>query len=159
MKFKNAVICHDDFAFRTGGFTVNEGVFECFEELEEGIDLNGGYVIPGLIDVHFHGNSGEDFSVTDQKGLTKIAAYLAKHGITSFAPASMTMPEAVLKTAYANAALFRDIQPDGTSRIIGINMEGPFFSRTKKGAHAEEHSHAAGYGHVRKAVQSVGWIA
>ena len=139
MKFKNAVICHDDFAFRTGGFTVNEGVFECFEESEEGIDLNGDYVIPGLIDVHFHGNSGEDFSVTDQKGLTKIAAYLAKHGITSFAPASMTMPEAVLKAAYENAALFRDIQPDGTSRIIGINMEGPFFSSAKKGAHAEEH--------------------
>ena len=64
MKFKNAVICHDDFTFRTGGFTVNEGVFECFEESEEGIDLNGDYVIPGLIDA-ISMEFGEDF-VTDR---------------------------------------------------------------------------------------------
>lgn len=139
MNFKNAVICHDDFTFRSGGLTVNEGVFQSFEEAKDGIDLQGNYVIPGLIDVHFHGNSGEDFSVTDLAGLTKIAGYLAKHGITSFAPASMTMPEEVLKTAYENAVQFRDKQPEGAARILGINMEGPYFSREKKGAQAEEH--------------------
>lgn len=139
MKFKNAVICHDDFTFKAGGFTLNGGVFGSFEEDIDGIDLGGDYVIPGLIDVHFHGNSGEDFSVTDLRGLTKIAGYLAKNGITSFAPASMTMPEAILKPAYENAVRFRDLQPTGTARILGINMEGPFFSRTKKGAQAEEH--------------------
>lgn len=139
MKFKNAVICHDDFTFRAGGFTVNEGVFQSFEEAQDGVDLQGCYVIPGLIDIHFHGNSGEDFSVTDLAGLTKIAGYLAKYGITSFAPASMTMPEEVLKTAYKNAVQFRDKRPEGTARILGINMEGPYFSREKKGAQAEEH--------------------
>jgi N-acetylglucosamine-6-phosphate deacetylase len=139
MKFKNAVICHDDFAFQAGGFTVNNGAFESFEEDGDGIDLNGDYVIPGLIDVHFHGNSGEDFSTTDLEGLTKIARYLAKNGITSFAPASMTMPEDILKPAYENAVRFRDLQPPGTARILGINMEGPFFSREKKGAQAEEY--------------------
>lgn len=139
MKFKNAVICHDDFTFRTGGFTVSNGMFGSFEEDPDGIDLNGDYVIPGLIDVHFHGNSGEDFSVTDLEGLTKIAGYLAKNGITSFAPASMTMPEATLKAAYENAVRFRDLQTPGTARILGINMEGPYFSREKKGAQAGEH--------------------
>ena len=139
MKFKNAVIYGDDFTFRTGGFTVNDGVFESFEEENDGKDLQGAYVIPGLIDVHFHGNSGEDFSVTDLTGLTKIAVYLANNGITSFAPASMTMPEVTLKTAYENAVRFRDNQPAGTARILGINMEGPYFSAEKKGAQAEEH--------------------
>lgn len=139
MKFKNAVIYGDDFTFRTGGFTVNGGVFESFEEEKDGIDLQGDFVIPGLIDVHFHGNSGEDFSTADLSGLTKIAKYLANNGITSFVPASMTMPEEALKTAYENAVRFRDKQPEGTARILGINMEGPFFSREKKGAQAEEH--------------------
>ena len=139
MKFKNAVIYRDDFTFRSGGFTVNGNVFDSFEEEKGGIDLHGDYVIPGLIDLHFHGNSGEDFSVTDFKGLTKIAGYLARNGITSFAPASMTLPEDTLKTAYENAARFRDMQPEGAARILGINMEGPYFSREKKGAQAEEH--------------------
>lgn len=139
MKFKNAVICGEDFKFRSGGFTINGGNFESFAEQEGGIDLQGRYVIPGLIDVHFHGNSGEDFSVTDLQGLRKIADYLAKHGITSFAPASMTLPEGTLINAYKNAVEFRNHQPEGTSRILGINMEGPFFSKEKKGAQAEEY--------------------
>ena len=139
MKFKNAVVYRDDFTFKTGGFTVNNGVFESFKEDSEGTDLRGAYVIPGLIDIHLHGNSGEDFSVTNFDGLTKIAGYLAEHGITSFVPASMTMPEPVLTSAYENAVQFRDCQPEGTSRILGINMEGPYFSYEKKGAQAGEH--------------------
>lgn len=144
MRFKNAVIYRDDFTFKTGGFTVNGGVFQSFEEKEDGVDLEGDFVIPGLIDVHFHGNSGEDFSTADLEGLTKIAGYLAKNGITSFAPASMTMPEGTLKTAYENAVRFRNRQlgekmRSGTARILGINMEGPYFSHEKKGAQAEEY--------------------
>ena len=139
MKFKNAAIYREDFTFRSGGFSVKNEVFDSFEEEEDGTDLQGDYVIPGLIDVHFHGNSGEDFSATDYNGLTKIASYLAKHGITSFAAASMTLPEDVLDKAYENAVAFRNNQPEGTSRILGINMEGPYLSNKNKGAQAEEY--------------------
>lgn len=139
IKFRNAIIYGDDFTFRRGGFTVNGQVFESFEEDKDGIDLQEDYVIPGLIDVHFHGNSGEDFSIADQAGLIKIAGYLAKSGITSFAPASLSMPETILKSAYENAVRFRDSWPAGTARILGINMEGPFFSHEKKGAQAEDY--------------------
>lgn len=139
MKFKNAVIYREDFTFQSGGFSVKNGIFDSFEEEEDGTDLQGDYVIPGLIDIHFHGNSGEDFSLTDFNGLTKIACYLAKHGITSFAAASMTLPEEILDKAYENAVEFRDRQPEGTSRILGINMEGPYFSHQKNGAQAEEY--------------------
>ena len=34
----------------------------CPDTGEQGVDLEGQYVIPGLIDVHSHGNSGADFS-------------------------------------------------------------------------------------------------
>ncbi|MEZ4628296.1 MAG: hypothetical protein R2912_09535 [Eubacteriales bacterium] len=56
-----------------------------------GVDLDGAYVVPGFIDIHLHGNSGHDFSDGDFEGLTAIARYLAKNGITSFMPASVTL--------------------------------------------------------------------
>jgi len=158
MNFKNAVICHEDFTFRAGGFTVNEGVFQSFGEAPDAVDLHGDYVIPGLIDVHFHGNSGEDFSVADLAGLKKIAGYLAGHGVTSFAPASMTMPEAVLKAAYENAVSYRDERAEGSARILGINMEGPYFSREKKGAQAEEHLMLPDYDMFERLYQASGGL-
>ena len=101
---------------------------------EEGIDLQGAYVIPGLVDVHNHGNSGFDFSDGDYEGLVAMAKYLAQNGITSFAPASMTLPYKTLSKAFATGARLRDEKPAGCSRIMGIQMEGPFFSEKKKGA-------------------------
>ena len=59
---------------------------------EERIPLEGKYILPGLVDIHTHGNSGCDFSDADEEGLIRMGKYLASHGITSFAPASMTLP-------------------------------------------------------------------
>ena len=39
------------------------------------IDAKDCYVIPGLVDVHFHGAVGEDFSDATAEGLQKIADY------------------------------------------------------------------------------------
>ena len=63
-----------------------------------------------------------------------MAEYLAANGITSFAPASMTLPYDVLEIAYKTAAKLYHAAPDGCSRLMGIQMEGPFFSEKKKGA-------------------------
>lgn len=101
---------------------------------EDGIDLRDAYVIPGLVDVHNHGNSGFDFSDGDYEGLKAMAKYLAENGITSFAPASMTLPYEVLSQAFATGAKLREEKPAGCARIMGIQMEGPFFSEKKKGA-------------------------
>lgn len=103
-------------------------------ENEDGIDLENRFVIPGLVDVHNHGNSGEDFSDGDYNGLVKMAQYLAQKGVTSFAPASMTLPYDVLEKAFRTAARFYREQPEGCARLMGIQMEGPFFSEKKKGA-------------------------
>ena len=95
MFYKNARIFCSDFTFRTGAFEVTEdGKFGAIlpENVPaDAIDLQGATVIPGLCDVHNHGNSGEDFSDGSYEGLVKIAKYLASEGVTSFAPASMTL--------------------------------------------------------------------
>ena len=89
-----------------GGFRVESGLFtEILPGLAEGdVDLGGAKVLPGLIDIHTHGAAGADFSDGDPEGLRRMAAYLASHGITAFAPTSMTLPYAALRTAFQTAA-------------------------------------------------------
>ena len=137
MFYKNARIFTKDFTFREGAFEVVDGKFgavlpECVPE--DAIDLQGATVIPGLVEVHSHGNSGADFSDGDYEGLKAMAKYFAQSGVTSFAPASMTLPYDVLSKAFATAKQLKEEAPEGHSRIMGIQMEGPYFSYAKRGA-------------------------
>ena len=137
MFYKNARIFCSDFQFHTGAFQVENGVFGKVlpEQVpEDAVDLHGATVIPGLVEIHSHGNSGADFSDGDYEGLQKMAAFYAKHGVTSFAPASMTLPYEVLEKAFATAVRFTKEQPQGLSVLRGIQMEGPYFSYKKRGA-------------------------
>ena len=141
MLFKNASLFLDG-RFVPGAFRVEDGRFAAIygaDPAEDGIDLGGAKVIPGLIDVHSHGNSGADFSDGDYDGLCRMAAYYAKNGITSFAPASMTLPYETLAAAFATAQRLHEETPAGCARLLGIQMEGPFFSEKKKGAQNGEY--------------------
>ncbi len=116
-----------------------EEVLACAAEREPGDDLAGGqldasgcYVIPGLIDIHFHGACGADLSDGNPQGLHTIAAYEASRGVTSICPASMTLPEEALARAFSTAAAF--VPAQGESQLVGINMEGPYISPDKVGA-------------------------
>ncbi len=142
MFYKNARIFCSDFQFHQGAFEVRGDHFGTVLPQfvpEDAIDLKGATVIPGLIDVHNHGNSNADFSDGDYEGLKKIAGYLLRSGVTSFAPASMTLPYDVLEKAFATARQLADEAPEGCSRLMGIQMEGPYFSMKKKGAQNGEY--------------------
>ena len=137
MFYKNARIFTSDFQFHHGAFEVKDGLFGAVlpENVPaDAIDLQGATVIPGLVDVHSHGNSGADFSDGDYEGLKAMAAYYAKCGVTSFAPASMTLPYDILEKAFATAVRLTEEAPEGHARLMGIQMEGPYFSYKKRGA-------------------------
>ncbi len=137
MFYKNARIFTGDFQFHTGAFEVVDGKFGAvlLENVpEDAIDLKGATVIPGLIEVHSHGNCNHDFSDGDYEGLKATAKYFLSCGVTSFAPASMTLPYDVLSKAFATGRKLADERPEGCSVLRGINMEGPYFSMKKKGA-------------------------
>ena len=137
MFYKNALIYGSDFSFHSGAFEVVDGKFGAVlpENVPaDAVDLQGAKVIPGLIDVHSHGNSGADFSDGDYEGLKAMAAYYASVGVTSFAPASMTLPYETLAAAFANARRLVEEAPEGCSVLRGIQMEGPYFSYAKRGA-------------------------
>ena len=162
MFYKNARIFCSDFQFRNGAFEVTaDGKFGKIlpENVPaDAIDLQGATVIPGLCDVHNHGNSGEDFSDGNYEGLVKIAKYLASQGVTSFAPASMTLPYNVLEKAFATGRKLADTQPEGCSRIMGIQMEGPYFSEKKKGAQNGAYLKAPDYEGFKKLYDGCGGL-
>lgn len=136
MLYKNARIFTEDRGFISGGFACENGKFTALSAdlTGDGKDLGGACVIPGLVDVHTHGNSGEDFSDGSYAGIVKMGRYLAVNGVTSFAPATMTLPYDVLAEAFAAGLKYSKEPVPGSARLMGINMEGPFFSEKKKGA-------------------------
>ena len=135
MRYENGWIFADG-RFVRGGFSVENGRFAHVLEDVPGPaeDLDGALVIPGLVDIHVRGCAGADFSDGDYAGLVRMARYLARRGVTSFAPASMTLPyDALDKAFHAAARLRREGLADG-ARLMGIQMEGPFLSREKRGS-------------------------
>lgn len=135
MRYTNARIFTPK-GFVLGSFEVDNGKFTSVTPGGHGggVDLQGAKVIPGLIDIHIHGCAGEDFSDGSEKGLRTMATFLASHGVTSFLPTSMTLPYADLATAFATARRVTDSPDMCSARVMGIHMEGPFFSEKKKGA-------------------------
>lgn len=134
--YKNAWIFQGS-SFKHGSFRVEDGKFvEILDEVpdEIGLDLENQYVIPGLVDVHIHGAVGADFSDGDYDGLVSISEYLAQNGVTSFAPTSMTLPYAMLERAFNAGKMLHEHRPENCAKVMGIHMEGPFLSASRKGA-------------------------
>lgn len=142
MFYKNARIFCADHQFRLGAFQVVNGRFGAVlpEEVPaDAVDLCGATVIPGLIDIHTHGCCGADFSDGDYEGLLSMAKYYARAGVTSFCPASMTLPYEDLEKAFGCAQRLASQAPEGCAVLRGIQMEGPYFSHARRGAQNPEH--------------------
>ena len=99
------------------------------------IDANGGYVSPGLIDLHIHGYLGKDVCDGEEDSIRTISAGIVKNGVTGFLPTTMTVDMAVIKKALE---VCRDLKEESKtwqgSEILGCHAEGPFISESKKGA-------------------------
>ena len=68
-----------------------------------------------------------------------MARYLASVGVTGFAPATMTLPYEVIAKALEAGLRLQKQPQDGCARLLGVQMEGPFFSEKKKGAQNGEY--------------------
>lgn len=100
---------------------------------EEVVQLGEDLLIPGFIDLHTHGCMGYDFSTATKEEIDKMCAFYLSRGITSVAGTTMTMGYEDYKKAAATIGEYMDNTEN--HNLIGINMEGPFLSVEKKGAH------------------------
>lgn len=91
------------------------------------INARGGYVTPGLIDVHIHGAGLVGWEACTDEGLEQIQAELAAHGILQFVP-TMMADEAVMRRV---ASLLQDAPC--ADRVPGFYVEGPFVNPDKRG--------------------------
>ena len=146
MIIDNVYVYTSEKKFVKGGIVLNENCIQSiYEEKDtpklEGnvIDGNGNYAIPGLIDLHFHGCKGDDFCDGQKDAIGRIAEYEASVGVTAMAPATMTLPVEELERILQVAAEYKkETQDCHKADLLGINMEGPFISRIKKGAQDEK---------------------
>ena len=100
---------------------------------EEVAELGEDLLIPGFIDLHTHGCIGYDFSTAGKEEIDKMCGFYLSRGITSVAGTTMTMGYEDYKKAAATIGDY--MESTDNHNLIGINMEGPFLSAEKKGAH------------------------
>lgn len=137
---KNGTVFQEDKTFVKKNLYIENGRIVEFLPETSGvseIDADGLFVLPGLVDIHSHGAVGQDFSDNNMDGLHKILQYEYSHGITSYCPTSMTLKKDEICKIYCKMENWED--QEGMSHVAGLNMEGPFLDKNKKGAHLEEH--------------------
>lgn len=139
MIIKNVKVFTEDKNFKTGEIYIKNDIFvENLDTFNEDIlDGGGAFAIPGLIDIHLHGCKGYDFCDGTKESISKIAKYEASVGVTTIVPATMTLTINKLKNILKIAAEYK-ADAKNSADFIGVNMEGPFISKIKKGAQDEK---------------------
>jgi N-acetylglucosamine-6-phosphate deacetylase len=92
------------------------------------------YVAPGFVDVHVHGWGGHD-AMGDATALDGMSRALLSHGVTSFLPTAVTAPLAELVEFADRVRAWIPAVPGNGADAIGFNLEGPFLSAARRGAH------------------------
>ncbi len=99
---------------------------------DDGVDLKGLKIFPGLVDIHCHGCIGYD--TMDGNHLKEMSEYLAANGTTSWLPTTMTMSMEDI-----SSVVNIDIPDNIGANILGFHMEGPYISPKYKGAQNEKY--------------------
>ena len=122
MIYKNAKIWD-----RITDITVKDGKIVSLEKTnDDGINLGGNRVFPGLIDVHAHGCMGIE---ANSGRIDELSHFEALHGTTSWLPTTATVDFEIIKTA-----LDGDIKTIKGANVLGFHIEGPYISEKRKGA-------------------------
>jgi N-acetylglucosamine-6-phosphate deacetylase len=95
---------------------------------------NAPYLAPGLVDLHVHGWGGHD-AMNGTAALDGMARGLLRRGVTSFLPTAVSAPLPDLATFAESVRAWIPKTPADGAAPLGFNLEGPFISAAKKGAH------------------------
>ena len=122
----------------------------------ETVDAGGGYVLPGLIDLHIHGYAGKAAVDGTDEAIVGMAEGVLKNGVTAFLPTTLTVSYETLERAFDCARNVQKAQKTDkelakrTATVLGVHAEGPFVSVKKKGAQNEAYIKAPDFDFVNK---------
>ncbi len=122
----------------SGGKIVWVGKEDDAPPAKERLDAAGAYLSPGFIDLHTHGAGGSDFMDATPEAFDAALSMHLAHGTTAICPTTMTSTLEDLTRALES---FREIkrQKKLCPELLGMHLEGPYFSPLQKGAQDEKY--------------------
>jgi N-acetylglucosamine-6-phosphate deacetylase len=100
----------------------------------EVIDLQGGYLVPGYVDLHVHGGAGADFMDGAADAFRTVCRAHARHGTTSLLPTT-TVARHEQHLAFLDVCRRLKREGSGGARVLGAHFYGPYFAPEARGCH------------------------
>ena len=97
------------------------------------VDVDGSYIMAGFVDIHVHGGGDSDFMDEDASAFPTIAKAHCAHGTTALCLTTMTCADSLLEKTI-DLFLEADKEPENGAELLGLHLEGPYFSAASKGA-------------------------
>lgn len=140
-------VMRSDIALRNGRIEFISGQ-TAFDNV---MDISGKYVVPGFVDIHFHGYNLFEFTIglydpkTDtydssraayEQGFDMLSRKLAEFGVTGFYLSTWAAPIKTLKLCYGRLADYLSMASDVSAgaRLLGGGLEGTFINPDMAGA-------------------------
>ena len=113
--------------------TILDIASECeLPHAEQGIDAEGLYLAPGLLDTHTHGIGGFDFNTCTAQAIEEIIALEHAEGVTGF------LASLVVENHAMTMERLQLLDSQVTDSLLGIHLEGPFLNPKQKAVMKEE---------------------
>lgn len=100
------------------------------------VDVGGGNIVPGGIDLHIHGGGGRDYMEGTEEAFREAISSHMIHGTTALYPtlssSSVPMIEAAIETT-------ERLMAEKDSPVLGLHLEGPYFNPEMAGGQLPEY--------------------
>ncbi len=140
MIIRNACILDANFEFVNADIEFDEKILRIGENLtgDTVIDAKGCYVFPGFVDTHIHAAVGESLMDAHEDTLKKICEFEAGQGTTSIVASVAGLQEPLMEELVRYVAVTSKRLTEKSARVMGIHLEGPFFSEAYRGGFLPE---------------------